>query len=68
VLVGIERLTDKSSIRTMSGLAWVVLMLVGIVAGGDSEGLHVGISAYRWVVANSVSWMLERTVQSCPHE
>ena len=26
----------------MSGLARVVLMLVGIVAGGDSEALHVG--------------------------
>ena len=39
MLVGIvssERLTDKSSIRTMSGLAWVVLMVVGVVAGGDS--------------------------------
>jgi len=28
-----KRLTDKSSIRTMSGLAWVLLMLVGIVEG-----------------------------------
>ena len=36
-----KSLTDKSSIRTMSGLARVVLMLVGIVAGGDSEALHV---------------------------
>ena len=49
-----KRLTDKSSIKTMSGLARVVLMLVGIVAGGDSEALHVGISAYRWAVADSV--------------
>jgi len=53
-------LTDKSSIRTMSGLAWVVLMLVGIVAEGDSEALHVGISACRWAVVHSVYRMLER--------
>ena len=49
-----KRLTD------MSGLAWVVLMLVGIVAGGDSEALHVGISACRWEVAGSVSRTFER--------
>ena len=55
-----ERLTDKSSIKTMSGHAWLVLTLVGIVAGGDSEALHVGISAYRQAVAGSVS----RTVQN----
>ena len=54
-----KRLTDKSFIRTMSVLAWVVLMLVGIVAGGDSETLQ-GISAYMWPVAGSVSRTLER--------
>ena len=43
----------------MSGLAWVVLTLVGIVAGGDSETLQ-GISTYRWPVAGSVSQTLER--------
>ena len=65
-----ERLTDKSSIRTMSGHAWVVLTLVGIVAGGDSEDLHVGISAYRQAVASSVSRTLERRqfrTESCIH-
>ena len=73
MLVGIvssERLTDKSSIRTMSDLAWVVLMLVGVVVGGDSEALHVGISAYRWAVAGSISRTIEirqfRT-ESCFH-
>ena len=35
-----------SSMRTMSGLASEVLMLVGIVAGGESDALHVEISAY----------------------
>ena len=62
-----KRLTDKSSIRTMSGLAQMVL---GIVAGGDSEALHVGISAYRWAVADSVSRTLERRqfrTESCLH-
>ena len=65
-----KRLTDKSSIRTMSGLAWVLLMLVGIVVGGDSEALHVGISAYRWTIADSVSRTFERRqfrTESCLH-
>ena len=46
MLVGIvssKRLMDKSSIRTMSGLAWVVLMLVGIVAEEDSEAYYLSI-------------------------
>ena len=34
-------LTDMSSMRTMSGLASEVLMLVGIVAGGKSDALYV---------------------------
>lgn len=51
--VSSKRLTDKSSIRTMSGLARVVLVLVGTVAGGDSEALHEGISANKWAVAGN---------------
>ena len=65
-----KRLTDKSSIRTMSGLARMVLMLVGIVAGGDSEALHEGISACRLEVAGSVSRTFERRqfrTESCLH-
>ena len=45
-------------------------MLVGIVAGGDSETLHVGISAYRYAVADNVSRTLERRqfrTESCLH-
>ena len=42
--VSSRRLTDESSIRMMLGLARVVLMLVRIVAGGESEVLHVRMS------------------------
>ena len=62
VLVGTvssRRLTDEPSIRTTSGLARVVLMLVGIVAGGESEALNVAISAYSWTVLDSSSRTLE---------
>ena len=63
-------LTDMSSMRTMSGLASEVLMLVGIVAGGESDALHVGISAYRWTDAGSSFLTVERRqlrTESCLH-
>ena len=60
VLVGSRMLTDVSSMRTMSGLARVVLMLVGIVAGGESDALHIGLSAYRRTDAGSSFQTLER--------
>ena len=52
MLVGIvisRMLTDMSSVMTMLGLASEVLMLVGIVAGGESDVLHIGISEEMWV-------------------
>ena len=64
-------LTDMSSIRTMSGLAKEVLMLVGSVAGGESDALHVGISAYRWTEVGSSFRTLERRqlrTESCLNE
>ena len=42
-------------------------MLVGIVAGGESEALHVGISAYSWTVSDSSSRTLEFRTESCLH-
>lgn len=60
MLVGSRMLTDVSSMRTMSGLARVVLMLVGIVAGGESDALHIGLSAYRQTDAGSSFQTLER--------
>ena len=59
-IVSSRMLTDMSSMRTMSGLASEVLMLVGIVAGGESDALHLGISAYRWTDAGSSFLTLER--------
>ena len=47
VIVSSRMLTDMYSMRTMSGLATKVLMLIGIVAGGESNALHVWISAYQ---------------------
>ena len=73
LLVGIvssRMLTDISSMRTMSGLASEVLMLVGIVPGGESHALHVRISAYRWTDAGRSILTLERkqlTTESCLH-
>ena len=58
-IVSSRMLTDMSSMRTMSGLASEVLMLVGIVAGGESDALHLGISAYRWTDAGSSFRTLE---------
>ena len=48
----------------MSSLARVVLVLVGIVAGGDSEALHVRISANRWAVAGNSLDAREMKVQN----
>lgn len=42
-MTGMVRLTDTSSIRTMSCLAEEVLMLVGTVTRGGADALHVGI-------------------------
>ena len=46
VLVGtVSRLIAESSIRARSGLADVVLMFDGMVAGKESEALRLGRSA-----------------------
>ena len=61
-IVSSRMFADMSSVRTMSGLAMCseVLMLVGIVSGGESDALHVGISPYRWIDAGSSFLTLER--------
>ena len=63
-------LTDVSSMRTMLGLASKVLMLVGIVVGGESDALHVRIFAYTWTDVSSSFLTLERRhlkTESCLH-
>ena len=52
LLVGIVS-SRMLSMTDMSCLASKVLPAVGIVAGGESDALRVGISAYRWTDAGS---------------
>ena len=65
VLVGTvssRRLIVESSIRARSGLADVVLMLDGMVAGGKFEARRLGRSAYSseeesiWSLMLDTSW------------
>ena len=66
VLVGTvssSRLMVESSIKTKSGLADVVLMFGGMVAGGEFEARRFGRSAYSFEGESIWSLMLET---SCP--